>query len=116
MTTTWFYAGHSENDASTYLTYGTAADQAQGTAFQKLSAGIHNNADDNINGTLQIFNPSDTTFVKHFISRTTAKGDEANDNYTAGYGNTTTALNAFQFKMDSGNIDSGSSYLYGINA
>jgi hypothetical protein len=114
MTTTWFYAGHSENDSSTYLTYGTAADQAQGTAFQKLSAGIHNNSDDNLNGTLEIFNPSSSTFVKHFISRTVAKGDESNDNYIAGYFNTTNIINAIRFQMSSGNIDSGKIKLYGI--
>jgi hypothetical protein len=114
MTTTWFYAGHSENDATTYLTYGSAADQAQGTAFQKLSAGIPNNSDDNLNGTLEIFNPSSNTYVKHFISRTVAKGDESNDNYTAGYFNTTSTINAIRFQMSSGNIDSGTIKLYGI--
>ena len=114
MTTTWFYAGHSENDATTYLAYGSAADQAQGTAFQKLSAGIHNNSDDNLNGTLEIFNPSSNTYVKHFISRTVAKGDESNDNYTAGYFNTTSTINAIRFQMSSGNIDSGTIKLYGI--
>jgi hypothetical protein len=114
MTTTWFYAGHSENDSTTYLVYGTGADQAQGTAFQKLSAGIHNNSDDNLNGTLEIFNPSSNTYVKHFISRTVAKGDESNDNYTAGYFNTTSTINAIRFQMSSGNIDSGTIKLYGI--
>jgi len=114
MTTTWFYAGHSENDSGTYLTYGTAADQAQGTAFQKLSAGIHNNSDDNLNGTLEIFNPSSSTFVKHFISRTVAKGDESNDNYIAGYFNTTSVINAIRFQMSSGNIDSGTIKMYGV--
>ena len=114
MTTTWFYAGHSENDATTYLVYGTGADQAQGTAFQKLSAGINNNSDDNLNGTLEIFNPSSSTYVKHFISRTAAKGDESNDNYTAGYFNTTSAINAIRFQMSSGYIDSGTIKLYGI--
>jgi hypothetical protein len=114
MTTTWFYAGHSENDSTTYLVYGTGADQAQGTGFQKLSAGIHNNSDDNLNGTLEIFNPSSNTYVKHFISRTVAKGDESNDNYTAGYFNTTSTINAIRFQMSSGNIDSGTIKLYGI--
>ena len=114
MTTTWFYAGHSENDSTTYLVYGTGADQAQGTGFQKLSAGIHNNSDDNLNGTLEIFNPSSNTYVKHFISRTVAKGDESNDNYTAGYFNTTSSINAIIFRMNSGNMDSGTIKLYGI--
>ena len=114
MTTTWFYAGLSEGGGGAYLVYGTAADQAQGTGFQRLSAGIHNDNDNNLNGELSIYNPSSTTFVKHFMSRNATKGDEGNDCYIAGYFNTTSALNAFQFKFNSGNIDAGKIKLYGI--
>ena len=114
MTTTWFYAGQNEAGSSTYLSYGTAADQGNGTSFQRLSAGIFNDNDNTLDGELFLFNPSSTTFVKHFISRNATKGDEANDAHVAGYFNTTSAIDAVQFKMSSGNIDAGTIKLYGI--
>jgi hypothetical protein len=77
-----------------------------------------NNADDNLNGTMILFNPSSTTYVKHFISKVSfnhlvADPREINA-YIAGYGNTTSAVNAIQFKMSLGNIDEGKIYMYGI--
>ena len=36
------------------------------------------------------------------------------NDYVAGYCNTTTAIDGVQFKMTSGNIDSGTIKLYGI--
>ena len=118
-TTTHFRAFHSENDADTALAYDAGVDLAQSTSFQPLGFYIGNNNDDNLNGTLQIFNPSSNTFVKHFISTTSfnhipADAREMNS-YIAGYGNTTSAINAIQFKMSSGNIDSGVIKLYGIS-
>jgi hypothetical protein len=117
-TTTHFRAFHSENDADTALAYDAGVDLAQSTSFQPLGFYIGNNNDDNLNGTLQIFNPSSNTFVKHFISTTSfnhipADAREMNS-YIAGYGNTTSAVDAIQFKMSSGNIDSGTIKLYGV--
>ena len=118
MTTTMFRAYHNENDADSGLGYITAEDQAQGTSFQKLIHGsaIGNDNDQSGVGILQVFNPSSTTFVKHFISRiiTGSLGVQP-DLYLAGYFNTTSAIDAIQFKMSSGNIDSGTITLYGIN-
>ena len=77
------------------------------------------NADDSLSGHLHLFEPSNTTFVKHFISTTVSVNNEAapyiNNDFIAGYGNTTSAVNALDFKMLSGNIDSGVIKLYGIN-
>ena len=117
-TTTHFRAFHSENDADTALAIDAGVDLAQSTSFQPLGFYIGNNNDDNLNGTLQIFNPSSNTFVKHFISTTSfnhipADAREMNS-YIAGYGNTTSAVDAIQFKMSSGNIDSGTIKLYGV--
>ncbi len=117
-TTTHFRAFHSENDADTALAIDAGVDLAQSTSFQPLGFYIGNNNDDNLNGTLQIFNPSSTTFVKHFISTTSfnhipADAREMNS-YIAGYGNTTSAVDAIQFKMSSGNIDSGTIKMYGV--
>jgi hypothetical protein len=116
-TTTVFTAFHDEANTSTGLTYRTGEDLAQSTAFQLLANNMGNGADENLGGYLQIFNPSSTTFVKHFISRTSGynSGNYMRDNFNAGYGNTTSAVDAIQFKFSTGNIDSGEILLFGVN-
>ena len=115
-TSTAFDAYHYENDSSTALTYRTGNDQAQGTAFQKITSSGSSDNDHSFSGTLQIFSPSSSTFVKHFICRsnTAVHDDSSGNSHYAGYFNTTTALTRFQFKMSSGNIDAGDICLYGI--
>ena len=115
-TTTAFTAGHNEADSDAYVVYNTSRDLAQGTGFQQLTANIGDGADECGSGYLHLFNPSSTTFVKHFISRTNyyEQSDYSNEHYIAGYGNTTSAIDAVQFKFGSGNIDSGTIKLYGI--
>jgi hypothetical protein len=115
-TTTFFRTYHDEADTATVLEYLTDWDLAQSTAFQRLSASeLGNGADESFSGSLTIFNPSSTTYVKHFISIASLNGDTNYQltGYCAGYGNTTSAINAIQFKMASGNMD-GTIYLYGI--
>ena len=116
-TTTFFRAYHGEGGGGGVLQYRTANDLAQSTDFQVLTTGSSNSNDACINSELKIFSPSSTTFVKHFIARTIdlATGEYAMDMYAAGYGNTTSAINAVQFKMSSGNIDSGVIKLYGVS-
>jgi len=116
-TTTTFNAHHNESDSATNLLYDTNADIAQGTGFQLLAGACGGDNDQCINGTLHLFDPSSTTFVKHFISRVAGfhESDYAFDFYTAGYGNTTSAIDAVQFKFDSGSIESGVLKLYGIS-
>ena len=118
MTTTHFRAGHTEDDSDSYFSYNTGKDQAQGTAFQPLVDGdTGGDNDQSVSGYLHLFNPSSTTFVKHFISRVAGfhEADYAFDFYTAGYCNVTAAIDGVQFKYDSGNIDAGDICLYGIN-
>ena len=114
-TTTLFRGYHSESGTGGILSYDGSQDLAQSTAFQNLAESLGNGADENANGSLLLFNPSSTTYVKHFISRISEnhEADLAIDYYMAGYGNTTSAVNAVQFKMASGNFD-GVIYLYGI--
>ena len=115
MTTTYFYARQDESGGNTALSYDTGSDLAQATDFHKLSQGIGNDNDQSASGYLHLFNPSSTTFVKHFIARTLhTAGGGSRDCYAAGYGNTTSAVDAIQFKFDSGNIDAGDICLYGI--
>jgi hypothetical protein len=116
-TTTWFFGYHNEGDSAAALTYSTGNDLAQSTAFQILASDIGNGNDEDGCGTLHLFNPSSTTFVKNFISRCHSynSNDYANDMYIAGYFNDTNDIDAVQFKMSSGNIDAGDICLYGIN-
>ena len=114
-TSTFFYASHKEDDSQTVLAYETSYDQAQSTSFQNFN-NIGNANDENVSGDLQLFNPSSTTFVKHFISRHISEGptEQMSDAFVSGYCNTTTAIDGVQFKFSSGNIDAGTIKLYGI--
>ena len=116
MTTTFFQTFNDEADSSTSLSYNANFDQAQGTGFQLFSHSLGTDNDQSSSGTLTLFSPSSTTFVKHFMSRMAVyhASDFNNDLFTAGYFNTTSAINAIQFKMDSGTFD-GVIKLYGIS-
>lgn len=115
-TTTFFLAQHDEADTYTSLEYGSSRDLAQSTGNQYISVGVGNDNDQNVNGYLQLFNPSSTTYVKHFIANTNSSqgSDYSVNSYSAGYGNTTSAINAIRFVMTSGNIDDGIIKLYGV--
>jgi len=117
ITSTFFRAYHGDDDGGATLAYYATLDQAQGTGFQALCENVGNDNDSQLSGTLHLFAPSDTTFIKHFISRTQihAESDYAVENNIAGYFNTTSAIDEIQFKMDSGNIDAGTISLYGIS-
>ena len=116
-TSTFFLAENAENDSFRSVAYQTGSDLAQGTGFKTLQRSTDfADADQSAAGTLHLFNPSSTTFVKHFISRIQSYGvARSHDSFAAGYGNTTSAVDAVQFKMTSGNIDAGTITLYGIN-
>ena len=117
ITSTAFQAYHNEADSATALEYRTDFDQAQGTSFQQIANNVGNGNDESISGSLHLFNPSSTTFVKHYMARTNTYyyGDITIDMNHAGYFNTTSAIDEIQFKMSSGNIDAGTITLYGIN-
>jgi len=115
-TSTQFYAEHDDGDTATALSYWTGGDLAQGTGVQKLGLNIGNDNNQTLSGYLRLFNPSSTVFVKHFMGRvnTEADNDNTSDNFIAGHANTTSAVDAIQFSMSSGNIDAGDICLYGI--
>ena len=115
-TTTYFRAYHDEADSATALEYTAGSDLAQGTGFQYLSDDLGNDNDQSCSGYLHLFNPSSTTFVKHFIANldTYHQSDYSVNSYVAGYCNVTAAIDAVQFKMSSGNIDAGTIQLIGI--
>jgi len=118
ITSTAFHAYHDEADSTTSLGYNSSRDQAQGTAFQTLIDNASNDNDHGGSGYLHLFNPSSTTFVKHYM-HTNVRPNPDNlciQHFGAGYFNTTSAIDEIQFKMDSGNIDAGDICLYGISS
>ena len=115
LTSTGFQAYHTEGGSSS-LEYSASLDSAQGTGFLPLNASIGADTDESSVGTLKLFSPSSTTFVKHFIAENNAyiESNGTDIFYTAGYFNTTSAIDAIQFKMLSGNIDDGIIKMYGV--
>ena len=116
-TTTAFVAVHNEADSEAALNNRSGNEGlAQNTGFQVLNLNMGNGNDESLSGELTLFNPSSTTFVKHFIAKTQyyQDGDASLNYYIAGYNNVTAAIDGVQFKMNSGNIDSGVIKLYGI--
>ena len=107
-----------ENDSGTpYVAYDTSRDLAQSTSFTVLIDSVGTDNDQNASGYLHLFNPSSTTFVKHFMSNavTNTQNDGAINCFAAGYFNTTSAIDAVQFKFSANNIDAGVIKLYGIS-
>ena len=116
-TSSIFSSYHNEADDATALGYNTSRDAAQSTSFVPLQIdATHNDNDSSWSGTLHIFDPSNTTFVKHFLYSDNHYGNAyCFSVFTAGYFNTTSAIDAIQFKMSSGNIDAGVIKLYGVS-
>jgi len=117
-TTTFFRTFHEEaGSGSSGLDYQTGEDLAQSTAYQSLADRVSADNDGSCSGTLHLFNPSSDTFVKHFMgnfNRMFSNQSITAEDFMAGYGNTTSAVNAINFKFASGNIDSGVIKMYGI--
>jgi len=115
-TTTFFRAGHNEAGTDSGLEYATSSDLAQSTSYQNLNEQVGADGDQSLSGTLQLFNPSSTTYVKHFISVVNSYryNNQTQQAFVAGYGNTTSAINAIRFIVSSGNIDDGIIKMYGV--
>jgi hypothetical protein len=119
-TTTDFQAVNDTGGTYTGLSYVTGSDLAQSTDFQSITNATNASSADHCAGAfLTVFNPSSTTFVKHFIGQSVnfwdATDPSITNEYVAGYCNTTSAITGVQFKFGSGNIDAGDICLYGIN-
>ena len=115
VTSTYFRAYHNEGGSAQALEYQASKDQAQGTSYQVISESGPDN-DHSTSGTLTLFNPSSTTFVKHWISEFNFvnSSDYSMNTRGAGYFNTTSAINAVSFKFASSNLDAGTIKLYGL--
>ena len=116
ITSTFFLANHAESDDAPDFGYSTSLDQAQGAAYQSLNYNLGNAADASLAGELHLFNPSSTTYVKHFIAKThqMLEADFATHSFIAGYINDATAIDDIQFKMSSGNINAGTIKMWGV--
>ena len=116
ITSTAWYATESEAGGNTALSYYAGLDLVQSTNFQPITEDIGNDNDQSASGSMYLFNPSSTTFVKHFMTdfQHTQRTDYSYHFFTAGYLNTTSTIDAIQFKMLSGNTDAGTIKLYGI--
>ena len=116
ITSSYFRAWHSESDSSAAIGYNTTFDKAQGTSYQHLISEVGNDNDQSTSGVLTLYGPSSTTYVKHFTSRMVEvwSADSAIENYSAGYINTTSAIDEINFKFASGNIDAGTIKMYGV--
>ena len=117
ITSTYFSAYHSESDAAAGITYVTADDKAQGTDYQTLADQVKNDNDTSVSGILKLYNPSSTTYVKHFMSvfSNANSSDVSTRLTTAGYFNTTSPINAIDFKYSSGNTDDGTIQMFGVS-
>ena len=115
-TTTFFYAYHDEADSDTALEYNASYDIAQSTSVFRISNVLGNGNDESYSGTMHLFDPSNTTFIKHFIVRSNMyqSGSYSFDINVAGYFNVTAAIDGLQFSMSSGAIDAGTFKLYGV--
>ena len=115
-TTTFFDANHGEDGSGGSLGYVTGSDLAQSTSAQRLTRSVGNGNDESTSGELILFNPSSTTFVKHFIATTNSYiySNYTFNQFVGGYCNVTDAIDGVQFAMALGNLDSGTIKLYGI--
>lgn len=115
--TTSFQAYHNEGDSGAALIYETGTDLSGGTGTQFLGGDVSNSNDACMSGEMFLYDPSSTTFVKHILATcySLTNGEYATFHNTgSGYANTTSAVDAVQFTMSTGTIDSGTINMYGI--
>jgi hypothetical protein len=115
-TTTSFTTQHAEDASVAEIFYNTGTDLAQQTIAQPLTeTGMGNGSDESLSGTMHLFSPSSTTYVKHFYSKTNGyeRRNRAQALHVSGYINSTAAVTQVIFSMNSGNFD-GTIKLYGV--
>ena len=116
-TSTYFRTSHTESDSETVFGYAGGGDLANGTGEQQISGGLGNGNDESGSGELFLFNPSSTTFVKHFfgVTQAVAATPQTEQAFFGGYCNTTSAIDGVQFSLHGSNtMDAGTIKLYGI--
>ena len=113
-TSSAFRVGHAEDGSATEIGYQTGQDLAQGTGAQS----IHYTANQNeasSSGMLHLFDPSSTTFIKHYIIvNSSDRNGQCEQQYIAGYCNVTAAIDGIQLATNENTIQTGTFKLYGI--
>ncbi len=119
--TTFFRSAHNDAGTDGSVVYVTSRDLASSGSRPFLSVPIGTESDNSCSGEMYLFDPSNTTFFKHFLTKTNiyvADGSDAGsysqNSFVSGYAKTTSAINAVKFEMDGGNIDAGTIKMYGI--
>ena len=118
ITSTAFDFWNSESASAGNVSYNTGNDKAQiSDSYQVVAESLANDNDDSGGGILTLYAPSSATYVKHFTASFTSKywSTYTYSINTAGYINTTNAINQISFKVASGNIDTGVIKMYGIS-
>jgi len=118
ITSTSFRAYLKEDGTGGTLGYDGGADQAQGTAYQRIfSTGTGSDNDQCVSGILTLYAPASTTYIKHFLAvgNGTDHGEYEVTSHGGGYINTTSAIDEISFKFDSGNIDAGTIKMFGVS-
>ena len=91
---------------------------AQSTDYQILGRELGDDAKESFSGEVWLFNPSSTTYLKNFYTVAEYYNDYGGTGsmnyYVAGYMNTSSAVDAINFNMASGNLN-GTIKLYGIS-
>ena len=116
-TTTFFRAQHGADGTGAEVAYQGGDDLSQSTGVQRVSVPTGSENDECMSGTLHLFDPSSTTYVKHFYSQV-SNHDMSNYNvncFMAGYCNVTAAIDGVQFSYSTGNIQSGVIKMYGVS-
>ena len=114
--TTYIKLRHKEDDTLTNFVYDDGNDVA-GTGGHLLMENVGNQNDASTSGTIYLYNPSSTTYVKNYICDFHSMAPDAavaDHILSAGYCNVTAAIDGVQFAFDTGNIDSGDFCLYGL--
>ena len=122
-TSTVFYASHYEDDSATSFAYQDNVDRANATTYMNISVSCTSENDASTAGELYLFNPSNTTYVKHWYATTNlmggylagSDGPWPSNYFTGGYFNTTSAVNAINFVFNSSsNMDTAVIKMYGV--
>lgn len=114
-TSTVFRVGHAENGSSTELSYQAAQDLAQSTNNQSLLYAA-NQDEASQSGYLHLFDPSSTTFVKHFMAFTSSdRNGTCEQQWISGYCNVTAAIDGIQLATNVSTIQTGTFKLYGVS-
>jgi hypothetical protein len=117
ITSTGIRAYHYESGTDSGVGYDTSIDQQNSDqALEWVVDNIGAENHENMAAILTLYDPSSTTFVKHFTveSSTHMSGDGNKHELHAGYINATEAIDEIKFVMSDGDIQDGYIKMFGV--